>query len=160
MVRTMSSLRASLAVALLALSPCLVGYGGPRPFQVAPLRPSGDNFVPGTWVESTKTSSKDEITIVVMASWCPHCARLIDDLAASPSARGKVDMILFFDDENGDEAKAGRFIQHPDKLAGRNLPYYFAKSPEFEGLYEGFPAILACSKQGCGPKDRSALGLD
>jgi hypothetical protein len=157
----MPSLRSSIVtVAVLSLYPWIVGYGGPHPFHVAPFRSAGDNFAPGQWVESTKTSRKDEITIVVMASWCPHCARLIDDLAASPSARSKVDMVLFFEDENGDDAKEGRFIQHPDKLAGRNLPYYFAKGPEFDGLYEDFPTILTCSKRGCAQKDRADLGLD
>jgi hypothetical protein len=146
-------------LALAAAYPLIVGYGGPIPFQVAPFRPSGDNFAPGKWVESTALSSKDEITIVVMASWCRHCAGLIDELAARPGGRDHVDMILFFDDENGDGAKQGRYIQHPDKLAGRNLPYYFAKSREFDGLYQGFPAILGCTRAGCGPKDRRALGL-
>jgi thiol-disulfide isomerase/thioredoxin len=155
----MPSLRSS-AVAFLALYPWIVGYGGPNPFHVAPFRAAGGNFAPGAWVESGTVSKKDEITIVVMASWCPHCARLIDDLAASSAARSKLDMILFFDDENGDAAKEGRFIQHPDKLAGRSLPFYFAKGPEFEGLYEGFPTILACTKSGCTQKDRTALGLD
>jgi hypothetical protein len=154
----MTSLRMRL-LALAVLSLAIVGYGGSRPFHVAPLRPAGDNFAPGPWVESTQVSSKDAVTIVLMASWCPHCAGLIDELAASPATRDRVDMILFFDDENGEEAKQGRYIQHPDKLAGRDLPFYFAKGPEFEGLYPGFPTILSCSRAGCMQKDRRALGL-
>jgi thiol-disulfide isomerase/thioredoxin len=154
----MRSLR-SLIIALLAAYPALVGYGGPDPFQVAPLRPTGDNYAPGAWVESSSVSSKDEITVVVMASWCPHCARMIDQLAASGDARAKVDMILFFDDENGAAVRQGKYITYPNKLAGRDLPYYFAKKSEFAGLYDGFPTVLACTKQGCARKRRADIGL-
>jgi thiol-disulfide isomerase/thioredoxin len=154
----MRSLRA-LVLWLVAVHPLLVGYGGPDPFQVAPLRPSAGNYVPGEWVASTSTSSKDEIVVVVMASWCPHCARMIDQLAASGGARGKVDMILFFDDENGAAARQGKYITYPNKLAGRDLPYYFAKKTEFAGLYSGFPTVLACSRQGCTRKSRADIGL-
>jgi hypothetical protein len=150
----------SLALAVVTAYPLLVGYGGSRPFQVAPLRPAGDNFAPGSWVESSRVSNKDEITVVLMASWCPICAGLIDELAASPGSRGKLDMIVFFEDENGDEAKQGRYIQHPEKLAGRDLPYYLAKGKDFEGLYLGFPTILGCTQSGCTPRDRTAIGLE
>jgi hypothetical protein len=155
----MNRLRALALVSLVA-TPLLLGAAGSRSFPVAPLRPAGENFSPGTWVESSTVSSKDEITVVLMASWCPICAGLIDELAASPRSQGKLDMVVFFDDENGDEAKQGRFIQHPDKLAGRDLPYYFAKSKDFDGLYLGFPTILGCSESGCTPRDRTAIGLD
>ena len=149
----------ALVLSLLAAYPVLVGYGGPDPFQVAPLRPSGDNYAPGEWVESTALSSKDEIVVVVMASWCPHCARMIDQLAASGNARARVDMVLFFDDENGAAARQGKFITYPGKLAGRDLPYYFAKKAEFSGLYSGFPTVLACSRAGCARKSRADIGL-
>ncbi|MBY0275117.1 hypothetical protein K2Z84_07240 [Candidatus Binatia bacterium] len=148
-----------LAATLVALHPILAGYGGPNPFHVAPLLPSGDNYQPGNWVESTTVSSKDEITIVLMASWCPHCARLIDQLAVDPDARRKVDMVLFFDDENGEAARQGEYVKYPAKLAGRDLPYYFAKDDEFSGLYRGFPTILACTRRGCATRSRSDLGL-
>lgn len=140
-------------------APALVGYGGPDAFQVAPLRPSGDNFVPGEWVSSATLSSKDEITVVVMASWCPHCARMIDQLAASSNARDKVDMIVFFDDENGAAAQQGKYIAYPGKIAGRDLPYYFARKSELDGPYSGFPTVLACTRAGCTRKSRTDIGL-
>lgn len=159
-LRATARMRSWLLVAVVAaLHPVLVGYGGPRPFHVAPLLPSGDNYQPGNWVESSTVSSKDEITIVLMASWCPHCARLIDQLAADPGARGRVDMVLFFDDENGDGARQGAYVKYPAKLAGRDLPYYFAKDAEFSGLYRGFPTILACTRQGCATRSRADVGL-
>lgn len=148
-----------LVAALAAIHPMLVGYGGPNPFHVAPFLPSGDNFQPGNWVESTSVASKDEITVVVMASWCPHCARMIDQLAADPAARRRVDMVLFFDDENGEEARRGAYVKYPAKLAGRDLPYYFAKDAEFSGLYRGFPTVLACTRQGCTTRSRADIGL-
>jgi hypothetical protein len=58
-------------VLLIALHAALVGYGGPSSFQVAPLIPAGDGFATGEWVDSDSLSSKDEITAIVMASWCP-----------------------------------------------------------------------------------------
>src|SRR5262245_35075853 len=100
-------------LAVLAAYPLLVGYGGANSFQVAPLRPTDGNYVPGTWVDSDTVSSKDAVTVVVMASWCPHCARMIDQLATDPSARSKVDMILFFDDENGSNTGGRAFITYP-----------------------------------------------
>lgn len=149
----------ALAVALVGAYPLLVGYGGPNPFHVAPLHATGDNFVPGAWVESTSLSRKDEITIILMASWCPHCARMLERLAARSDSRTGVDMILFFDDEYEGGRRRGKFIARPEKLAGKSLPYYFAKKQEFEGLYSGFPTILACSRAGCRQKSSSALGL-
>ena len=148
-----------LVLALLAAYPALVGYGGPNPFQVAPLRASGDNYVPGDWVSSTTISSKNEITVVIMASWCPYCARLLDELAANPAASSKIDMVLFFDDENGPAAAQGKYLAYPSKIAGRSLPYYFAKQSELDGLYRGFPTILGCTREGCTSKSRSDIGL-
>ena len=148
-----------LAAMLASAHPMLVGYGGPNPFHVAPFLPSGGNYQPGNWVESTTVSTKDEITVVLMASWCPHCARMIDQLAADPAARRRVDMVLLFDDENGAAARQGEYVKYPAKLAGRDLPYYFAKDDEFAGLYRGFPTILACTRQGCTTKSRSDIGL-
>ncbi|MEW6268764.1 MAG: hypothetical protein AB1689_05635 [Thermodesulfobacteriota bacterium] len=155
----MSRIHAWLVAACIAAYPALVGYGGPNPFHVAPFRRAGDNYAPGEWVESTTLSSKDAVTIVVMASWCPHCARMIDQLAANPSARGKVDMILFFDDENAAGMREGKHLRQPAKLAGRDLPYYFAKKREFQGLYSGFPTILSCSREGCTRLGRRDVGL-
>ncbi len=155
----MRLLRLLAMLLVVAVHPALVGYGGPDPFRVAPLRASGGNFVPGEWVESTSVSSKDEIVVVVMASWCPHCARMIDQLAASGDARAKVDMVLFFDDENGAAARQGKYVTYPDKLAGRDLPYYFAKKAEWGPLVSGFPTVLACTRQGCTRKSRADIGL-
>jgi len=158
--RRMSRMRPWISVAMLvAVYPLLVGYGGPNPFHVARLLPSGDNFQPGNWVESTTVASKDEITVVIMASWCPHCVRMIDQLAADPDARRRVDMVLLFDDENGAAARQGEYVKYPAKLAGRDLPYFFAKDEEFAGLYRGFPTILACTRQGCTTKSRADIGL-
>jgi thiol-disulfide isomerase/thioredoxin len=153
----MRSLR--LLLVLLACYPALAGYGGPNPFHVAPLQPSGGNYAPGEWVESSTLSSADAITIVIMASWCPHCARMIDQLAADPAARRKVDMVLFFEDDGGPGARAGQLIKYPAKIAGRDLPYYLAKQGEFAGLCRGFPTILSCSRQVCTEKSRADLGL-
>ena len=150
---------ARVLVVLLAAYPALVGYGGPNPFHVAALQPSAGNYVPGDWVESTTLSSKDAVTVVIMASWCPHCARMIDQLAADPDARRRVDMVLFFDDDNGAGARSGQLIKYPAKLAGRDLPYYLARKGEFAGLYRGFPTVLSCSRQGCAERSRAALGL-
>jgi thiol-disulfide isomerase/thioredoxin len=149
----------TLLLALLTAYPALVGYGGANPFHVAPFRASGENFAPGEWVESTTVSSKDAITIVLMASWCPHCARMIDQLAADEDARAKVDMVVFFDDEAGSAARQGSHLTHPQKLYGRRLPYYFAKKREFAGLYSGFPTVLSCTREGCTKKGRATLGL-
>jgi thiol-disulfide isomerase/thioredoxin len=156
----MARMRSRILVACLAAAyPLLVGYGGPNAFHVARLLPSGANFQPGNWVESTSVSSKDEITVVLMASWCPHCARMIDQLDADRAARDRVDMVLLFDDENGPAAQQGDYVKYPDKIANRDLPYFFAKKGEFAGLYQGFPTILTCSRQGCTSRSRADLGL-
>lgn len=150
----------TLVLASVAAAPLLVGAAAARAFRVAPLWPAGENFAPGPWVDSAAVSRGDEVTVVLMASWCPICAGLLDELAATPKPRGELDMIVFFDDENGEEAKQGRFLQYPEKVAGRDLPYYFAKAKDFEGLYLGFPTILGCTPSGCTPRDRKAIGLD
>jgi len=155
----MRSLRPFALGLVLAVHPLLAGYGGPNPFHVAPFRASGENFAPGEWVESTAVSSKDEITVVIMASWCPHCVCMIDQLAASGDAREKVDMVLFFDDEAGPGARQGGHLKYPEKLYGRRLPYYFAKKGEFAGLYRGYPQVLVCSRQLCREGSRASLGL-
>lgn len=84
---------------------------------------------------------------------------MIDQLAADPAARRRVDMVLFFDGENGAAARQGDYVKYPAKLAGRDLPYYFAKDREFAGVYRGFSTILTCTRQGCTTKSRVDIGL-
>jgi hypothetical protein len=67
--------------------------------------------------------------------------------------------VRFFEDDAGAGARDGTLIKYPSKIAGRDLPYYFAKKGEFAGLYRGFPTILSCSRALCTQKTRADLGL-
>jgi hypothetical protein len=81
---------------------------------------------------------------------------MIDQLAASASARRGVDMVVFFDDD----ARGGTGpIAKPGKLAGRDLPYYVAHKGQFGGLWDGFPTILGCTRAVCRRKSPADIGL-
>ena len=154
---------------LLAASPVLVGFGGPRPFQVAPFVSSGSSIAPGGWVSSVDVSSEESVNLVVMATWCGYCERMLEQLRSNSDARDQIDMVLFFDTEYEDamrrngrgpnELQAGRHLLHPERVAGLPLPLYFAKRSEFGGLVSGYPTLLSCNREGCRRLSRREVGL-
>ncbi len=152
----------STALWLLVLFPLLSGFGGSRPFHVAPFVAAGSDYTPGAWVSSTNVSSEESVNVVVMATWCGHCERMLKQLSTNGEARDRVDMVLFFDTEYADAmgaGESGRHLVHPERLGGLGLPLYFAKRTEFSGLVSGYPTLLSCTREGCRRLSRKELGL-
>lgn len=155
------------------LAPLLAGFGGPQPFRVALMVRVGDNYAPGPWMESSSVFDGEEITVVVMATWCPHCERMLEEMSRSADAARRVDAILFFDSEYVDSMRRGgadvaaiarqaqgrHHLVSPERVATRRLPFYFAKKPEFGALVSGYPTVLSCRREGCLRVTRAAAGL-
>lgn len=160
----------SWALSILALAPFLVGFGGPEPFHVAPFIPSGGDFSPGAWVPSSSVSGDETVNLAVMATWCGHCERMLDQLSTNAEAADRVDMVLFFDSEYEDAMRRGgqppegidpsRHLVYPNRLQRRGLPLYFAKKNEFGGLVSGYPTLLSCNSDGCRRLSRREIGLN
>lgn len=159
----------STVVVLAALLPLLVGFGGPRPFQVAPFVGGDSDVAPGAWMSSVDVSSDDSVNVVVMATWCGYCKHMLDQLSSNSDARDQIDMVLFFDTEyedamrrrghGPDEIQRGRHLLHPERVTGLPLPLYFAKRAEFGGLVSGYPTLLSCTREGCRQLSRREVGL-
>ena len=163
----MNRLRWNLCLVMLS-APLLMGFGGQEPFEVARAISVGGNFVPGVWKSSAAVSYEDEVTVVVMASWCPHCHSLLDRIEGGDGR--SVDMVLFYDSEYDDalrsQARSGRLpeqqalkmrkaaigrrhLTNPGSLEGKNLPFYFAKRSQFRDVVKSYPTVLSCTRQSC-----------
>ncbi|MCW5827721.1 MAG: hypothetical protein KIT79_00225 [Deltaproteobacteria bacterium] len=154
-----------------APKPVLRPDGRQGTFDVMRFRIAGEKETASRWEPSTGAFRKEPFHVVVAASWCPHCIRLIDEISRNPALKAKVDGILFYEDEvlsrekrrtgvprtSIDTDKESRLVYPAELAAYGSLPMYFIRPGTFGHLVRGFPTILRCERSGCRQASRNSL---
>ncbi|XXX76129.1 hypothetical protein WMF30_51620 [Sorangium sp. So ce134] len=160
---------------LLVATPVNIPAPRHQAFPVAPLPKAGARLGPDDWKSSAEVSPRRELTVYVIASWCPYCEELISKINQDSDLRSRIDMLLVYEDEaeakidnlviakelekqKGEKikkhlAKDGQFLLKPKTLMG-NLTYYVIKKGQFKDLVEGFPTAIRCTPRGCNQIER------
>ena len=159
-------------LALLVLSLAVIpanAWGFSYPFSVSKLQVSGNRVRRGAWLSSDQLARNGKLRLAVVATWCPHCKKLIKKLARNAALRRKVDAVVILDSDldsglaeggiTGDKARSlrekrlneyGMAIAYIKPLKGNGpLPMYVASARDVR--IRATPSFFLCGDGACRP---------
>lgn len=145
-------------------------------FVAAPFEVKGGQVRRGAWTSSDEILGEGSTRVIIVASWCPACRKLLERLSGERPRRSA---ILFLEDEN--ELLLERAVRQRRLTAERARLELRARQEQplaNAGAFEGYPLtlhllrsgstlarqithypfILACSRTRCTPERARAKG--
>jgi hypothetical protein len=105
--------------------------------------------VRGAWMPSDEVLGQGPTRVVVVASWCPACHRLLERLSAQ---RPQTAVILFLERRGGRDGP----LANAASLARYPLAFHLLRAgSEMARRVTAFPTTFVCSRTQCTPAARS-----
>jgi hypothetical protein len=117
-------------------------------FYAAAFTVREGRVVRGEWMPSDEVLGQRPTRVVVVASWCPACHRLLERLSAR---RPQTTVILFLERRSGDDplADAASLARYP-------LAFHLLRDgSEMARRVTVFPTTFVCSRKQCTPETRN-----
>lgn len=155
-----------IAPAILVAALALSEAGDPFVYEVPPGGPSLESqrrplfsaaaftvregrVVRGEWTPSDEILGPHPTRVVVVASWCPACHRLLERLSAQ---RPQTTVILFLERRGGSDGP----LANAASLARYPLAFHLLRAgSELARRVTAFPTTFVCSRTRCTPEARN-----
>jgi hypothetical protein len=121
-------------------------------FLAAPFTVRGGRVFRGAWTPSDEILGQGPTRVVVVASWCPACHRLLGWLSAQ---RPQTTVILFLDDESERRGPRGQAaLANAASLERYPLAFHLLRGGSGMPRVTQFPTTFVCSRTRCTPEAR------
>lgn len=122
-------------------------------FFAAPFAVRAGRVVRGAWTPSEEILGPGSTRVVVVASWCPVCHRLLNSLSRQ---RPQTTVILFLDDESERRGPRGQAaLANAASLERYPLAFHLLRGGSGMPRVTQFPTTFVCSRTRCTPEART-----